>query len=264
MQWWCSASAVAWTWQWVAYPGVWLLVAALAVTYARLVRGLAPPRRDRALGWLGVALIWLSLDWPLGPLAAGYLASVHAVQFLLVAMIAPPLLLLGARTGIEAWYRGAPDSSGVRQLLAIVTGPLLAAILFNLVTVTTHVPMVVDRLMVTQAGAFAIDAAWLAGGLVFWYPLVVRAPARPLFAPGMQMLYLFLGTLFHTGIAIAMLIRDFPMYRVYELAPPMTGLSAIDDIKIAGGIMELAGAVIVFGVLTGMFFRWARAAGERA
>ena len=260
MQWWCSASATAWTWSWVAYPGVWLVVAALAFTYARLARGATTRTRDRMLGWVGVATIWLSLDWPLGPLAAGYLASVHAVQFLLVAMVAPPLLLLGARGGIEDWYRAQPDTKGVRQLLAILTGPLLAAILFNLVTVTSHVPMVVDRLMVTQLGAFAIDAAWLAGGLLFWYPLVVRAPLRPRFAPLLQMLYLFLGTIFHTGIAIAMLIRDFPMYRVYELAPPMSGLSAIEDIKIAGGIMELAGAAIVFAVLTMVFFRWARSA----
>ena len=54
------------------------------------------------------------------------------------------------------------------------------------------------------------------------------------------------------------------MYGVYELAPPMSGLSAIDDIKIAGGIMELAGAAIVFGVLTVVFFRWARAAEAEA
>lgn len=264
MQWWCSASARAWTWSWVAYPGVWLLVAGLAVAYARLLRRAESPRRHRLLGWIGVAIIWLSLDWPLGPLAAGYLASVHALQFLLVAMIAPPLLLLGARGGIEAWYRSRPDTAGVRQLLAVLTTPLLAAVLFNLVTITTHVPMVVDRLMVTQLGAFAIDAGWLAGGLLFWHPLLVRAPERPLFAPGMQMLYMFFGTMFHTGIAIAMLIRDFPMYGVYELAPPMSGLSAIDDIKIAGGIMELAGAAIVFGVLTVMFFRWSRSAAEGA
>ena len=215
----------------MAYPGVWLLVGTLAFGYHRALRRSAPSPRERAFGWIGVLVLWLALDWPLGPLAAGYLASVHAVQFLLVAMIVPPLLLLGARNGISAWYGARPDTNGVRQLLSVVTAPLLAAVLFNLVTVTTHVPMVVDRLMVTQSGAFAIDAAWLAGGLIFWYPVIVRAPARPLFAPGMQMLYLFFGTLFHTGIAIAMLIRDFPMYGVYELAPPMTGLSAIEDIK---------------------------------
>lgn len=264
MQWWCAASAKAWSWAWVAYPGVWLLVGALAFGYHRALRRSAPAPRDRILGWIGVAMLWLAFDWPIGSLAAGYLASIHALQFLLVAMIAPPLLLLGARNGIASWFAAQPDTRGVRQLLSVVTGPLLAAVLFNLITVTTHVPMVVDRLMVTQFGAFAIDAAWLAGGLVFWYPLVVRAPARPLFAPGMQMLYLFFGTLFHTGIAIAMLLSDFPMYGVYELAPPMTGLSAIDDIKIAGGIMELAGAVIVFAVLTIVFFRWSSAAEAEA
>ena len=39
-------------------------------------------------------------------------------------------------------------------------------------------------------------------------------------------------------------------------------LSAVDDVKIAGSIMELGGAAIIFGVLTFMFFKWSGGTGR--
>ncbi|HXC25683.1 MAG TPA: cytochrome c oxidase assembly protein, partial [Gemmatimonadaceae bacterium] len=63
-------------------------------------------------------------------------------------------------------------------------------------------------------------------------------------------------TLVHSGIAIVMLMAEFPLYGIYELAPPRGWYPPIDDLEFAGGIMELAGTLIIFGVITAMFFRW--------
>ena len=260
MQFWCSASSKAWEWSWTAYPGVWMLVALVAFAELRLTRGAAVTSRQRAFGWAGVLVIWLALDWPLGPLGAGYLASAHAFQFLLVALVAPPLLLLGARNGLAAWWARGASVGLTGRTIATLTKPLVAAVVFNLFTISTHVPAVVDAWMPTQLGAFGIDALWLVGGVLFWWPMIVPVPVRPWFGGGAKLLYLFLGTVVHTGIAIAMLMRDFPMYRIYELAPPMSGLSAMDDMRIAGGIMELAGSAIILGIMTVIFFRWSREA----
>lgn len=253
MRWWCAASTLPWTWRPVAYPGVWVVDLALIYLYWRLSRGDGTPRSARIAGWVGIALLAVSFDWPMGPLAAGYLASAHAVQFLLVVLIAPPLLLIGARHGIAArWPAGGARERVLRRALH----PLLAAIVFNIVVVATHVPRVNDALMPLQFGAFAVDIAWLVAGTFFWWPLLVAVPHRPLFAVPLRMLYLFLGTLAHTGIAIVMLVREHPMYGVYELAPRVINLSAMQDLQIAGGVMELGGAAVIFGVLTVMFFRW--------
>lgn len=241
--WWCSANGIPWTWHWIRYPGVWALVAITAFLYHRLSKN--APRRDKILGWLGVLTLWIALDWPLGPLAAGYLASAHALQFLMVALVAPPLILRGIRTSVKR-----------SPIIVFLTRPLLAAVIFNIIVVATHVPRVVDTWMVSQTGAFVLDAAWLLAGLIFWWPITVPVPERPNFTPPLQMLYLFLGTLFHTGIAMVMLIAEHPLYGVYELAPPMTGLSAYDDLKVAGGIMELVGLAIIFSVISVIFFRW--------
>jgi len=226
--------------------------------YWRLSRAPDNPARSRLAGWIGVTALYVSLEWPLGPLAAGYLASVHALQFLIVALIAPPLILVGTRHSLAARW---PKDGATAKALKIVLHPLLAAIGFNIVVVATHIPGVNDSMMTSQLGAFAIDAAWLIAGLWFWWGIVVPVPERPLFAVPLKMVYLFLGAMAHTGIAIVMLVTQHPMYGIYELAPRMSRLSAIDDLRLAGGIMELGGAVVIFGVLSAMFFRWSGGVG---
>jgi putative membrane protein len=259
MQWWCSASGKPWTWEPQYYPGVWLVVAVLAFVFhvlSRRGRAMGESRLVYWVGWSAVGLVWQVLDWPIGPLAAGYLASVHAVQFVSLALLAPPLVLLAVRKPLAEL---APSKS-----LVFVTNPLVAGVIFNVIAITTHVPAVVDALMPTQAGAFLIDLAWLAGGLVLWWPIVVKAPRRAWFSTPVAMLYLFLATLFHTGVAMVMLIREFPMYGIYELAPPWSVWSPLEDQHLAGGVMELAGAAVIFGIITVMFFRWSGGvSGER-
>ena len=255
MQWWCSASGKPWTWEPQIYPGVWLIMAVLALVFhvlSRRGRTMGESRLVYWSGWTAVGLVWQVLDWPIGPLAAGYLASAHAVQFLVIALAAPPLMLLAVRKPLAA----ALSEPGPHALASLVTQPIVAGVLFNLIAVITHVPAVVDTLMPTQMGAFVIDMAWLLAGLLLWWPIVVAAPQRAWFSAPVRMLYLFLATLFHTGIAMVMLLKEFPMYGIYELAPPWDFWSPLEDQHLAGGLMELAGAVVIFSIFTVMFFRW--------
>jgi len=256
VQWWCSAQGVAWTWKWRPYPGIWLMALGIAAAYWAAVRhGPATPsaRRRRLIGWVGVVLAWASLDWPLGPLAAGYLASAHAVQFLSLTMVVAPLILVGLEPGLAS--RPAPTGVAWRAL-RLATIPLMAAIIFNVIAAATHVPAVVDGLMVSQFGSFVLDLSWLVAGFVLWWPVVMSVPARD-FPVLLKILYLFLATLVHSGIASVMLFAEFPIYSIYQLAPPMNGLTSLDDLRVAGGIMEIGGLLITFGVMTGLFFTWA-------
>jgi putative membrane protein len=201
------------------------------------------------------------LDWPVGPLGTGYLASVHAVQFLGLAMIAPPLLLLGlAPRTVDGLVRRPV----LGRVLAGITHPLVAMVGFTVVMVVTHAPRVVDTLMATQLGAFALDAAWLGSGLAFWWPIIGASPARPRFVPPLQMGYLFLGTLAHLFIAMWLLLAKFPVYRTYELAPPISpSLTALADQQLAGGVLLLLGGPYVLAAISVIFFRWQGTGEER-
>ena len=243
VQWWCSARGTPWIWSWQAYPGIWLVTVAA---------GAAVRRRPPAL--VGGLLLWAALDWPLGPLGTGYLASAHAVQFIVLAMVVPPLLLLGVdREAVNRWL---PRHPGYRRLAAVTTQPLLAAIAFTIVMGATHVPWVVDTLMARQVGTMALDLSWLGAGLVFWWPVVVGTPARGWFHPLAQLLYLFAGTQAHLLIAMWLLTAEFPLYATYELAPRVVRLSALDDQRLAGAIMIAVTEPLILTIIGVIFFRW--------
>ena len=262
VQWWCSARGIPWRWSWQAYPGVWIMVLALAAAYARWTRsysnsaapGERASRGRRIGGWIAVVLVWASLDWPGGPLGTGYLASVHAAQFLILGMIAPPLLL----RGLDPWRVAAMMDRGgvVPRIIAAVTQPLLAMVAFTVVMLASHAPGAVDVLMRSQAGAFLLDMAWFVSGLVFWWPVVIDVPVRRLFGPPMRILYLFAGTQAHLYLSMWLLLAEFPAYGIYELAPRVTGLSAMEDQQLAGGLLLTIGGTYVLAVISVLFFRW--------
>jgi len=259
IQWWCAARGDAWTWIWTPYPGVWLAVAVAALVTWRL-RGFGPgdstptePWWRRVAAWAAVVLLWVTLDWPAGALGAGYLASVHAAQYLSLAMLVPSLALLGVPTG--AWERLARRPALVRGL-AVAMQPFRAMLAFTIVMVFSHQPWLVDTLMATPAGSFALDASWLASGLVFWWGLCAPVPARPTFAPLLKLSYVFAGTVAHVFIGMWMLIADYPIFATYELAPPIGTMTARADQQWAGGVFLLVGSPLVLVVMTLIFFRW--------
>jgi putative membrane protein len=258
---WCSATGAAWTWQWRAYPGVWLFIILLAAGMwawngAGARAALKPQRPVHPLFVGGLAVLWLALDWPIGALGAGYLASVHMLQFLLVALVAPPMLLMGpSPEALALLERPGRFRSVVRRLVA----PFAALVLFSVAVLATHLPPLVDTLMATQVGSMAIDLLWIGAGIVFWWPVVLSVPAQPRFTHPVKMGYLVLGMMFSPimfGLVGFLVYSPTPLYGVFELAPPLPGVNAQADHQLAGVLMSVGGAIIAFVSISVIFFRW--------
>ncbi len=263
MTWWCSARGTAWDWTWQAYPGVWLFGALLIIGYLGAHRRWHPdpligdePRRKarRVVAYvLGVGLLWMAADWPVGPLGAGYLVSVHTVQYLTFAMIAPPLLIYGTSPWV---LRGVLRSRAVWSLLRALTRPLPAFLVFNTVMLATHLPAMVDGLSGSQGGSFLIHMAWLGSGIVFWWVVLGPLPELgPLPYPG-RILFLVLNVFIPTVPASFLTFADYPIYGLYELAPSVGAITARTDQQLAGLMMKLVGGFIIFGTASVLFFRW--------
>ena len=260
MQWWCAATGAAWSWRWTPYPGVWLFILTLAAGYALTVRharagGHGVPRAKLVSFSAGLVLLWVALDWPVGALGAGYLASVHMVQFLLIGLLAPVFLLMGVP--IEA-YRSLERRPRLLGALGVLTHPLVALATWVVLMAWTHWPAVVDTLMATQAGSFLLDLVWLVGGLVFWWPVVAPVPVRPWLGYPVKMGHLVAATIVNTGVFAFLAFSRLPVYEVYELAPPVSGLSSRDDQLLAGLLMKIGGAPILWTAISILFFRWYR------
>src|SRR2546425_6430000 len=133
---------------WHAHFDVWLLVAALLVAYFWALRRLGPPhveafefaatRRQKTLYALGCLTVFVAADWPIHDLAERYLYSLHMIQHMLLTLVAVPLLMLGT----PAWLWRII----VRPILPVaraLTRPLVALIIFNVILVFTHWPLIV-------------------------------------------------------------------------------------------------------------------------
>lgn len=205
------------------------------------------------LGWL---LLWVGLDWPVGALAAGYLLSAKTVQYLLIGYIAPGLMLLG----MPRWLlRRMIRPRWVFRTARMLTRPLLPLAIANTVLVVSHTPAAINGLAGSQLGVFAMDLTVVATGFVFWWPALGRVPElKPMSYPG-RIGYLALNLLLPTVPASFFTFSQYPIYTLYELAPRVSGISAVSDQQVAGLVMKVAGGLLILGVMSVMFVRWYQA-----
>jgi len=257
MTWWCSAGNAAWSWDWRPYPGVWLLVVcAIAFHFRAWSRveqaGLAHRRLGHTVFYLAGALaLWAATDFPIGALGAGYLLSAHTISYILLALVAPPLLWLGLPRG--QW---AAQAGSIARLLA---RPLPALVIFNATLILTHLPAFVDSWMRSQWGSFMTDLSWLASGLILWWPVLAPNPAVSRLSQGAQMGYLFVASILPTVPAMFLVFATYPVYGLYELAPRVTPiLTAGADQQLAGLTMKVIGDIPLWIGFAAVFFSWAR------
>jgi putative membrane protein len=265
VSWWCAATGAPWSWTWQAFPGVWIVIALLVGSYVWALRGLEPARfagddrpvtgREVSLFALGVLALWIGLDWPVGLLAAGYLLSARTVQNLLFVLVAPPLLLLGTpRWLLRRMIRGRLAFRVARLL----SRPLVPLVIYNAVLVGVHLPPSINVASGSQLLSFALDMLVIVSGLVFWWPALARLPElNPMGYPG-RIGYLLLSVFVPTVPAVFYTYARYPIYELYELAPRVSNIPAVADQQVAGLMMKTVGGIILFTVMSVMFFRWHR------
>lgn len=275
ISWWCSGTiGRPWTWSYRPLIGVWLLIAVVGGAYALALRRHAaasggehvPSTRHYALRFgAGLAVLALSSEWPVGPLGAGYLASVGALRTLLLTFGVAPLLLLGTPPWLlrrMLRVRGAADPARgpgwPLRLAQLITLPWVAFLQFNVLLVATQLPVVVDGLKVTQGGSFALDMTWLVSSIIMWVPLLHLLPELGGLRDPLRLIYLFGLSILPTVPASFLTFSRFPLYELYELAPRVfVAMDPVVDQQIAGLGMKIVGGLIIWGVMAVLFFRWA-------
>jgi putative membrane protein len=247
---------------WSPHPDVWLVVALLATGYAmalvRIGPRAAPPGGvvTRAqLTWfsLGLLAMWAVSDWPVHDIAEKANYSIHMMQHLTFSLVAAPLLLLGTPGWLLRWLL-QPEwlFRAVRALARF----LPAIILYNVVLVASHWPTVVDLTLHNGLVHFVAHAVIFLTAVVVWLPIVSPIPEIPRYSPPIQMVYLFLQSVVPTVPASFLTFGSAPLYHYYEHVHQLFGMSALDDQRLAGLIMKLGGGLILWMVITIVFFRW--------
>ena len=248
---------------WAPHPQVWLLVGALAAGYALAIKRLGPrlaptgsavvTRTQIATFSGGLLAIWVASDWPIHDLAEHYFYWVHMVQHTVYAIIAAPLLLMGTPAWLARWLlKPRWLLRSVRYLSRLIP----ATILFNLVVIVTHIPVVVDATLHNGLLHFGVHALILLSSLIVWMPVLSPLPEVPRLQPLARMVFLFLQSIVPTVPASFLTFGDHPLYKFYETVPRLWGMSALDDMRFAGLIMKILWGFSLWITITIIFFRW--------
>lgn len=264
MEWWCAATEQAWDWTPRFYLGSWLFTLSLLGAYALAWRRLAPPvvseerrrrnRRKITAFVVGALVFHASVDWPIGTLGAGYLASVGMLRFILITLVVAPLLLKG--TPVWLARRLLPEGR-VRDTARMLARGLPAIVIFNAIALSTHAPAFADPLLSSPVGAMAMDLSWLLGGLILWMPVLSPLPEVPRLSTPVAMAYLFAQSVLPTIPASFLTFAEYPLYSTFELAPRVGTIDPTLDQRNAGLIMKIVAGFILWGRIAVLWFRWA-------
>ena len=250
-----AGSAALASWAFLPVPAFGL--AATALIYLRgwiKLRRQVPSRYplSRLVFFLsGLAAIYLSLASPLDAFAS-FLLTAHMVQHLLLTMIAPPLLLLGAPQlpllcGLPR--RIASQVLGpflqwplLKKLVYRVMHPGVCWVLFVLSNIIWHFPALYELALRSPGWHKVEHFCFLATALLFWWHVVQPWPSRPYWPRWAMIPYLLLADLQNTGLAGFLSFYDRVLYPTYETAPRL-GMNALADQAAAGAIMWVPGSI---------------------
>ncbi|MGI8757995.1 MAG: cytochrome c oxidase assembly protein [Acidimicrobiales bacterium] len=250
-------------WRWQPHPEVWALLVGLALAYWWAMTRIGPRAtrpgetvvRRSQVAWFVAALVtlWVAADWPVHDLGERYLYGVHMSQHILLSLVVPPMALLATPTWLARMLVGRGRTYGWLRRLA---RPVPATLIFNGVVVFTHWPAVVNASVANGALHYGVHVVVVASSLLMWLPVAGPLPELRLSLPG-QMGYLFLQSVIPTVPAGWLTFADGVVYRSYDVVPRVFGLSIAHDQQVAGMLMKVVGGLLLWTVITVLFFRFA-------
>ncbi len=233
----------------VLVGGAALLLAYVAAVGFRLTR--------RAIYFaLGLLVIWLALLSPIDALADQYLFSAHMLQHLLLAAVAPPLLLLGIPNSL--WEGISQRLPGPERILS---RPVLAWLVGVGTLTVWHFPTLYNATLENDAIHVFEHLCFLISASIFWYPIVRGRLAAPT-----ALIYLMGAT--HVMTLLGIVLAYFPhlLYPAYaqptdslgilKLIRSGWGISARDDQEIAGLMMAVPGGAAYLTAIFVLVVRW--------
>ena len=254
------AGLTASPWRFQAHPEVWLLVVFLVAAYIYAARVIGPvvvktglvittKQRNAFIG--AIFLLWMGSDWPVHDIAEEYLYSAHMFQHMVLSYFMPPLVLFA----IPKWMFDAVFGSGkTRAIINWLAKPVIAGVMFNVVVMITHIPALVNQSVTNGLLHYSLHILLVTTALLVWLPIC--GPDLQLhLQSGGKMIYLFLMSVVPTVPAAWLTFAEGAVYKHYDIAVRVWGLSVTTDQQVAGAIMKTGGAVFLWSIVVFLFFK---------
>lgn len=221
------------------------------------------PRRRTVTFVLGLAAIAVALLSGIDRYDTT-LFSVHMVQHILLALVAAPLLVLSAPITLllrvaspetrRRWILPVLHSRAVR----IVAFPVVGWLAFAVVMWLAHFSPLFDAALEDPLIHELEHALFLGSALLFWWPAVGVDPAPWRMSHPVRIAHLFMQMTQNTFLAVVLLNAGGVLYPHYASLARSWGPTALDDQRLAAGLMWLVGDLIFIGAIMATVALWLR------
>jgi putative membrane protein len=246
-----------WSASWPALAVYVAVAVAHLAGLARLPARSVAVKREAALFHLGLLLALLAIVSPLRYWSGVYI-WVRAVQDLVLAVVAPGLIVVGAPWPALARCLGvrqrAQDDAAPRRPWWL-RWPVGAAVAFNVVWLAWHLPALFDEVAVNAAVAAAEYVVFLGAGILFWFQLIGSRPWSPAAVP-LRRLALVVGTVAaDTILGMVLVFGSGVFYRAYGNAAHHV-MTVVDDQQLAGAVLWMGFLPPMITAAVAVLMRW--------
>lgn len=237
----------------------------------------------RTLWWLlGVAVIWEATATGLD----GYgmeLFSAHMIQHMVLSMLAPIFLVLGAPMTLllRALPAGSTTRWSPRRLLLallhsrfarVMTNPTVTGSLFIMSLYGLYFTPIFDFLMRTMWGHNIMLFHFVLIGMLYFWSIVGVDPSprryshghKVLSGPATRIFELFATTPLHAFFGVVVMMSTTLIVRWYTVAMPGWGISPLTDQATGGGIAWATTEFPTLIVLGTLFWQWQKSEARHA
>ncbi|WNV76746.1 cytochrome c oxidase assembly protein [Geodermatophilus sp. DSM 44513] len=230
---------------------------------------------------------WRTASWTAGCLAlfavtgtwlSGYgmvLFSVHMAQHMVLSMLAPVLLLLGAPVtlALRTLPRGRTLAGVPRALLLdalhsrvarVTSHPAFTLPLFLASLYAVYFTPLFDTLMADPLGHQFMLAHFTVTGLLFFGPILAQDPWPRTTGHGGRMLELLIPMPFHAFFGVAILMASSLVVDTFATPPAGWGIDPLADQKAAGSIAWSFGEIPTVFVMGLVLYSWMGSEQRRA
>ena len=250
-------------------PGALVLVAGTEALYLRALRvlrgrGVAVPRGQIVLWHMGIALWVIGFFSPLHGLN-DELLSAHMAQHLLIADLAAPLLLVGARNPVLGFLLPRPAlvtvaRSPLRRAFRWLKQPLVAVPVFVLVLYGWHFSVFFEAAVRNPFVHALQHMSFVAIGVLVWWS-ALEPKRRRLHGDLWKVPYLIGARMAGMFLGMSFVLIRVPVYTgVYAAGDRGHGLTALGDQQLAGAMMVVVDLLIMIFALCFFFLRAAQEA----
>jgi putative membrane protein len=214
----------------------------------------------------GLLVIFLALQSPIEPLAV-HMFSVHQLQHVMLRMLGPVLILLGAPLtpmlrGLPSWallgvVRPIVGNTEVRRAYDFITNPVLTTLLFLSVLYLWQIPQPHDLALGNDLVHEFMHTTMLFSGFLFWWLVIDPKPHRSRLHYGLRVLYLGLIVIPNTVLGAAITFQSGMIYSGYAQVTQPYNLSLIFDQQIGGLTLWVVGdmmSILVAGIVMIMWY----------